>query len=42
MARKPIILDVDTGYETVQIRDDGEVIGEFSSGESRFDGYDLF
>lgn len=29
MARKPIILDVDTGYETVQIRDDGEVIGEF-------------
>ena len=29
MARKPIILDVDTGYETVQIRDNGEIIGEF-------------
>lgn len=28
-ARKPIILDVDTGYETVQIRDHGEIIGEF-------------
>lgn len=28
-ARKPIILDVDTGYETVQIRDNGEIIGEF-------------
>lgn len=27
--RKPIILDVDTGLETVQIRDNGEVIGEF-------------
>lgn len=29
-ARKPIILDVDTGYETVQIRDHGEIIGEFT------------